>query len=145
MWQSFFDLEALPLEVFQLVLPHLDVAALLSLQFVSESINARTKDLHGKALIDPKAIRGKAAYIEAVCALEHVGFFGKKLDLLTCRNCGQRKAIGLIGFHDQGFHKDIQGRYCIQCKTYRCSKFRPTVHGVPVGCCYYCRRYQHFA
>jgi len=136
--QHLSSLELLPLEIFHLVLPHLDVYGLLSIQFVSSTINAMTKNSAGKALIKYKG--SKFGWVQAMCLLERKGFPRKALETLTCYWCGERKAIGMTGFSDQQFKKAANRRSCFDCSyiIMRPAMSSATVHGVKIYNCFGC-------
>jgi len=112
-----FKLNALPTEVFQLILPYLDKYALLALQFVSRAINAKTKNWKGEALVETKIEWRKKTdkSIRYWLKLEATWFPYRRLPRLTCSGCGKRKANCVTGFTDQQFKKGKGNRECIEC------------------------------
>jgi len=113
-------LETLPTEIFHLILNDLDTHAGLAMKFVSRTLYNKTVRSNGEAVVDLKT-GCRNDYNQAVCLIESNGFFRKKLPLLTCFVCGERKTNSFDGFSDNMFDKCLVVRYCLDClaKSYK--------------------------
>jgi len=146
----------MPNELFAQVLSCLDdtsgsIYTLLSLTYVSKTINAKTKKANGTTIVDARAMsvrlgpKGtpfpkKLRYVEANVALENKGFPRRKLARLTCSDCGVRKSNSMDGFVDGEFKKGREHRRCIRCMTISSGKTMK-LHGCWVFRCVDCQEY----
>jgi len=149
----------MPNELFAQVLPNMDdgfdsIYTLLSLTYVSKTINAKTKKANGDAIVDARAMSTRLSrtasqpisyekwlYNEAAARLEKDGFFRKRLLRLTCSFCGKRKDNSLSGFADNEFHRNRTMRICFRCVTLSAPD-RWKVRGEAVFKCARCNKYE---